>query len=159
MHIVSLPHFIEKRCSTPDSIVLPLIRFSVGAVSLWHKRAPGRNADSTVSLLLNNLQLPEIKQSSVLENYTSFIRGKYRVRETLNLSTCADIRTDTKMDRKAHFLFSSFSPVMCHVSHFVYHLSHVTCRVSQVTNITATDPHPVTESLFCVFKWKKVNRQ
>ena len=148
---MSLLHFRgKKRCSTPDSIVLPLIRFSVGAVSLGHKRAPGRNADSTVSLLLITLQFPEIKQCSVLENYTSFIRGKYRVRETLNLSTCADIRPETKMDRQGPFFSSSFLPVRCNVSHIVCHMSQVTCRMSQVTNTTATDSPHAKGSLFCV---------
>ena len=56
--------------------------------------------------------------------------------ETLNLSTCADRSTNTKMDRKVYIFFSLFFfllYVMCHVSLVICHESFVTCHVSHVT--------------------------
>ena len=47
------------------------------------------------------------------------------VRQTLNLSMCADSSTDTKILKVSH--------VTCHMSCVTCHMSHVTCLVSRVT--------------------------
>ena len=59
---------------------------------------------------------------------------KSRIRETKNLSTDADISTNTKkMLWKIYHLSPvtcHLSPVTCQVSHVMCHLSHVTCHMS-----------------------------
>ena len=62
---------------------------------------------------------------------------KSRIRQTLNLSTCADSSIDSKtvLNALKRPNKNHMSPVhvMCHISHVTCHLSCITCHMSRVT--------------------------
>ena len=85
-----------------------------------------------------------------------FKKKKSRIRETLNLSTCADSRTDTKTDkngqrkiRRKNFM-TNFT---CRVSPVTCHPLHVTCHLSLTPTATATATDPAPANSLCTLGW------
>ena len=60
---------------------------------------------------------------------------KFSIRETLNLSTCANSSTDTNQ-------ISQVSHVRCYLSPVFCHMPHVMCQVLSVTNSHSPGPSP-----------------
>ena len=66
-----------------------------------------------------------------------------RIRDTLNLSTCSDSSTNTKMtNENVSSVRFHMSCVMCHVSCIMCHMSRVTCHLSLTPTVTSTYPPP-----------------
>ena len=86
------------------------------------------------------------------------------IRETLNLSTCADGSTNTKTDRKKHRkkrkrtchmsgVQYQVSSVKCHASHVTCYMSRVRCHPSPVT--CHQQPQPQKLPLLTPPEWQK----
>ena len=99
------------------------------------------------------------------KNILSFVKAslklfsteKFCIRETLNLLTCANSSTNTKIPKMLEkFTFFVFhiscvtfhlSPVTCHRSPVNCHLSPVTCHLSPVTNTNIHSNIPVVDRI------------
>ena len=96
---------------------------------------------------------------------------KSHVRETLNLSMCADRNTNTKIYQKSPPPKKKFSLVTCresrvtyHISHVTYHMTPVTCHLSPTQTATFREPSPANSppmhsSLVCKVRRRKKQKK
>ena len=89
---------------------------------------------------------------NILDNLKEVIE-KSRLRETLNLLTCAESSTHTKMEKKERkgktksCVRCHMSRVTCYMSCATCHMFFVTCHLSLTPTTTATDFPPVNSPI------------
>ena len=111
----------KKGCSTSDSTFLPLISLQRGGGFPFTLGSSRGNADSTLSLLLNDFQIPEIKQNSVLKTIHNSGDGRPWISHCVRILATIPKRTGSA------FFFFFFST--CQVSHVTFPVSHVACHL------------------------------
>ena len=86
-------------------------------------------------ILKYNFQLKKKK----VQKISKYLQNKFPIRETLNLLTCADSRTNTKTDRKGE---EEEKNVSCQVSGVQYQMLSVNCHLSPVMNANSHSHRP-----------------